>query len=37
MSENLTAEATSIETWSMAVTNRPIQQNLIYHSDTASQ
>jgi putative transposase len=37
MSYNLTAEATIIETWWMAVANRPIQQNLIFHSDRGSQ
>ena len=37
MSENLTAEATIIEAWWMAVANRPIQQNLIFHSDRGSQ
>jgi transposase InsO family protein len=37
MSEDLTAEATVIEAWWMAVSNRPIKQNLIFHSDRGSQ
>jgi len=37
MSEDLTAEATIVEAWWMAVGNRPIQQNLIFHSDRGSQ
>ncbi len=37
MSEDMTAEATIMKAWYMAVGNRPINQKLIFHSDRGSQ
>lgn len=37
MSHNLTAKATIISAWYMAVKNRPIHDNLVFHSDRGVQ
>lgn len=37
MSKGMTAEETIIAAWRMAVNNRPINQNLIFHSDRGIQ
>jgi len=37
MSKNLTTADTIIPAWFMAVTNRPITENLIFHSDRGVQ
>ena len=37
MSKGMTAEETIIAAWRMAVNNRPINQELIFHSDRGIQ